>query len=156
MVGGALLAPRVLKRLPPLRAVTLSMLVVASGFGLFAWLFDQAPLIPLCLLLLGIMSGMAVRIQAGAAQRRLAIPERFRMRFAAVHATLNTLAAQLGLLFFGAVTQHWGLHVWLYLCAGFFMLVPVWIIKLKDYVALLALSEEQARDHYEKYLKDSS
>ncbi|MBP8149245.1 MAG: hypothetical protein KAY21_05965 [Limnohabitans sp.] len=156
MVGGALLAPRVLKRFPPLRAVTLSMLVMASGFGLFAWLFDQAPLIPLCLLLLGIMSGMAVRIQAGAAQRRLAIPERFRMRFAAVHATLNTLAAQLGLLFFGAVTQNWGLHVWLYICAGFFMLVPVWIIKLKDYVALLSLSEEQARDHYEKYLKDSS
>lgn len=156
MVGGALLAPRLLKRLTPLRAVTLSMLIVASGLGLLALLFDQASLMPLCLLLLGIMSGMAVRIQAGAAQRRLAIPERFRMRFAAVHATLNTLAAQLGLLFFGFVAQNWGLQVWLFMCAGFFTLIPLWIFQLKDYVTLLGLSEDQARDHYEKYLKDCS
>jgi len=93
---------------------------------------------------------LAMRIQAGAAQRRVAVPERVMAQFVGAHVTLNTLAAQLGVIGAAAWVSYYSATTWFLFSATVLTLLGFSLMLIPGYKALVSMDVAQAANFYEK------
>ncbi len=148
LVAGALLAPRLLRIINAWvlcvsSAIFLSIFVCISGlfisynngYGLAALLFLAN-------------FSLSLRIQAGASQRRVAVPEFVRAQFAGSNITLNAFATQVGVVCATAWVIHYDSATWFYLSSACLFILSLTIMLVPGLRKLMELNVSDAVDFY--------
>lgn len=150
LVAGSLLAPRVMTLLGRWQLGVGSTYATAAGVALCAISirFDSPAALSASLLLAN--AALGLRMQTGAAQRRLAIPDDFRARVASVHITLNALAAQLGVAAAAGWLTRFSPELWCVLCSGLLFVLALTLPFIPKYRELVLMEVEEARGYYER------
>lgn len=150
LVLGALLAPKFIKIIGNWKlcigsALNLSICVAFCGFFVEN---DNKIGLSIALFLANFL--LAIRIQAGGAQRRMAIPERVRAQFAGVHITLNTLATQIGIASATIWVNFFNCESWFYFSATVLFMLALTILYIPKFKELISLEIIDAEGFYEK------
>lgn len=150
LVIGSILAPRAMDTVGkwPLcigSALTLGLGVLACGAFLGA---DNALGLGGALFVANL--SLAFRMQAGAAQRRLAIPDGLRARVAGVHLTLNALAAQLGVAAATVWLASFSPAAWFALSGALLLLLAVTMPLVPGFRELVSMDIGNAAGFYER------
>lgn len=150
LVLGSLCAPKFLRVFKPwslglLAAGLLSVGVLACG--IFVYL-PQPPFLAIALVMANFC--LALRIQAGAAQRRVAIPPHLRVRFASIHMAINTAAAQIGIASAALFLADYSPDVWLMLCSVVLLALAAMLPFIPGYKILINQSVAEAEGHYSR------
>lgn len=95
-------------------------------------------------------AALGLRMQTGAAQRRLAIPDRFRARAVSVHLTLNALAAQIGVAAAAVWLTRYSPESWCVLSGVLLSLLAITLPLVPGYRKLVGMEVDDAKDFYER------
>lgn len=112
-------------------------LAVGNAYGLAATLFIAN-------------LALAFRMQAGAAQRRVAIPDRLRARVAGVHLTLNALAAQIGVAAAATWLVSFSPTAWFMLSGVLLLLLALTMPLVPGFRELVSMDVPGATGFYER------
>jgi len=93
---------------------------------------------------------LAFRMQAGAAQRRMAIPDRLRARVVGVHLTLNALAAQIGVAAAAAWLVSFSPSAWFVLSGLLLLLLALTMPLVPGFRELVSMDMAGATGFYER------
>jgi MFS family permease len=150
LVIGSILAPRAMN------VVGKWPLCIGSAFALAAGVFACAACVAFnnayglggALFIANL--ALAFRMQAGAAQRRVAIPDRLRARVAGVHLTLNALAAQIGVAAAAAWLVSFSPSAWFVLSGVLLLLLALTMPLVPGFRELVSLDMAGATGFYER------
>jgi len=147
---GSVLAPKLIRQVGQWRICIGSAFLLALAVGICGIFVMQAKPFLLTSSLFLANFFLALRIQAGSAQRRVAVPDRLRAQFVGAHMTLNALAAQVGVV--AAVTwlSHFSAASWFGLSAAAMLLLAFSLMALPGYRALVSMEVSKAVGFYER------
>ncbi len=150
LVLGSLAAPKVIDIVSPWRACIGSAFLLSVFVFLCGFFETQGDMPGLTLALFLANFSLGVRMQSGAAQRRVAIPDAMRARFASIHIALNSAAAQLGIgmaaLWLVYASPGW----WFALSAAILFGLAVLLTRIPGYRALIDQEVSSAQGYYER------
>jgi MFS family permease len=147
---GSVLAPKTIKQFGQWRTGIGSAFLLALAVGLCGIFITQRQPYLLTTSLFLANFFLALRIQSGSAQRRVAVPDRLRAQFVGAHMTLNALAAQVGVV--AAVTwlSHFSAASWFGLSAAAMLLLAFSLMTIPGYRSLVSMEVSKAAGYYER------
>jgi len=150
LVFGSLAAPKIISHLKPWLACVVSAFLL-SAFVLVCGLFEAyGNTYGLTGALFFANLALGVRMQAGAAQRRVAIPDALRARFASIHIALNSVAAQLGIAAAAVLLAYESPAVWFFMSSVVLLGLALLLARIPGYRELIDQDVSSAQGYYER------
>lgn len=150
LVLGSLAAPKVIDLLSPWRACIGSAFLLSVFVFLCGVFQTQENIYALTVALFLANFFLGIRMQSGAAQRRVAIPDAMRARFASIHIALNSAAAQLGIgsaaLWLVYASPGW----WFTMSGTVLFVLAILLTRIPGYRALIDQEVASAQGYYER------
>ncbi|WP_338846090.1 MFS transporter [Massilia sp. W12] len=150
LVLGSVLAPKLMRYCGQWRVSLTAAFLLALAVACCALFIVQNLPLALVFALFCANFMLALRIQGGAAQRRVAVPDRMRAQFAGAHITLNALAAQIGISVAALWVAHFAIATWFWFCASALFLLACSMIFIPGYRHLVQMEVAQAAGFYER------